>query len=127
MKRIWALLTIVFFIGFTQNSFGQKKSDGDIIISCDKIVLDNGPQFVCKKIIYDDEGQIMTLIDHVSFKNNKFELDNAGKVVYNQKTKKLTIYNCKRFTIDGKVVTKLGNQGKGIVEYTLGDDTVYML
>jgi hypothetical protein len=59
----------------------------------EKVVFDKEPQFTCKKIDYDEQNKVMTLTENVSFKNDKFEFANAGKVVYNEKTKKLTKIN----------------------------------
>ena len=111
----------------TQTATAQQKSGDEITISSDNVVFDNDPKFECKQLVYNDKTQIMTFIDNVSLKTEKFEFADAGKVVYNQKTKKLTIYDCKGFTVDGKVVTKNNASEKKIVEYTLGDDTVYLL
>ena len=93
----------------------------------EKVVFDKEPQFTCKKIDYDEQNKVMTLTENVSFKNDKFEFANAGKVVYNEKTKKLIIYDCKSFIIDGKIIAKDNVSNTKTVEYTLGDDTVYLL
>lgn len=121
------LFVLFCFIGLTQTATAQQKSGDEITISSDNVVFDNDPKFECKQLVYNDKTQIMTFIDNVSLKTEKFEFADAGKVVYNQKTKKLTIYDCKGFTVDGKVVTKNNASEKKIVEYTLGDDTVYLL
>jgi len=95
----------------------------------DKVVFnkDNDPQFTCKLIEYDEKNKVMTLTDNVSFKNYKFEFADAGKVVYNEKTKKLIIYDCKNFIIDGKIIAKDNVSNAKTVEYTIGDDNVYLL
>lgn len=93
----------------------------------DKVVFDKDPQFTFKKIDYDEQNKVMTLTENVSFKNDKFEFTNAGKVVYNEKTKKLVIYDCKSFIIDGKIIAKDNVTNTKTVEYTLGDDKVYLL
>lgn len=127
MKKVITLLTVAIFIGLTQTASAQTKSEDDITISADEVVFDKDPSFVCKQLTYNDKTQIMTLIDNVSLKTDKFEFTDAGKVVYNEKTKKLTIYDCKGFTIDGKVVVNDNVSKVKTVEYTLGDDTVYLL
>lgn len=121
------LLTLATFFGLTQTASAQKKSGDEITISSDKVVFDKDPQFVCKQLIYNDKTHVMTLTDNVSLKTDKFEFADAGKVVYNEKTKKLIIYDCKGFTIDGKIVVKDNVSEVKTVEYTLGDDTVYLL
>lgn len=127
MKKIMTLLTLATFFGLTQTASAQKKSGDEITISSDKVVFDKDPQFVCKQLIYNDKTHVMTLTDNVSLKTDKFEFADAGKVVYNEKTKKLIIYDCKGFTIDGKIVVKDNVSEVKTVEYTLGDDTVYLL
>lgn len=121
------LLTLATFFGLTQTASAQTKSGDDITISSDKVVFDKDPQFICKQLIYNDKTHVMTLTDNVSLKTDKFEFADAGKVVYNEKTKKLIIYDCKGFTIDGKIVVKDNVSEVMTVEYTLGDDTVYLL
>lgn len=127
MKKVLTLLTLAFFLGLTQTASAQTKSGDDITISSDKVVFDKDPQFICKQLIYNDKTHVMTLTDNVSLKTDKFEFADAGKVVYNEKTKKLIIYDCKGFTIDGKIVVKDNVSEVKTVEYTLGDDTVYLL
>lgn len=127
MKKLLTILFLVCSISLTNIASAQTKSNGETTLSSDKIVFNQDPKFQCKQISFDDKTQIMTLLENVSLKTEKFELSNAGKVVYDQKTKKLTIYDCKEFTIDGKVVTNKKTHKKNIVEYTLGDDTVYIL
>jgi N-acetylmuramoyl-L-alanine amidase len=97
--------------------------------SSDKVVFnkDNDPQFTCNLIEYDEKNKVMTLTDNVSFKNDKFEFADAGKVVYNEKTRKLIIYDCKNFMIDGKIIAKDNVSKVKTVEYTIGDDNVYLL
>lgn len=121
------LLTLVTFFALTQAASAQTKSGGDITITSDKVVFDKDPQFVCKQLVYNDKTHVMTLTENVSLKTDKFEFANAGKVVYNEKTKKLIIYDCKGFTIDGKIVLKDNVSEVKTVEYTLGDDTAYLL
>lgn len=127
MKKLLTLLFLICSISLTKIASAQTKSSGETTLSSDKIVFNQDPKFQCKKISFDDKTQRMTLIENVSLKTDKFELSNASKVVYDQKTKKITIYECKGFTIDGKVVTNNKTHKKNIVEYTLGDDTVYIL
>ena len=121
------LLALTTFFGLTQTTSAQTKSEDDITISSDKVVFDKGPQFVCKQLIYNDKTHVMTLTDNVSLKTEKFEFADAGKVLYNEKTKKLIIYDCKGFTIDGKIVVKDNVSEVKTVEYTLGEDTAYLL
>jgi lipopolysaccharide assembly outer membrane protein LptD (OstA) len=125
MKKIITLLMLVGLTSLTHATFAQQKSD-EYIISSDKIIFDKEPQFECKQIAYNDKTKIMTL-QNVSLKTDKFEFINAGKVVYNENTKKLTIYNCKGFTIDGKVVIQTDKKRKNVVEYTIGEDVAYLL
>jgi lipopolysaccharide export system protein LptA len=127
MKKVLTLLTLAFFLGLTQTASAQTKSEGDITICSDKVVFDKDPQFTCKQLKYNDKTKVMTLTDNVSLKTDKFEFADAGKVVYDEKTKKLIIYDCKGFTIDGKVVVNDNASKVKTVEYTLGDDTVYLL
>ena len=127
MKKVLTLLTFAFFLSLTQTVSAQAKSEGGITICSDKVVFDKDPQFTCKQLKYNDETKVMTLTDNVSLKTDKFEFSDAGKVVYNEKTKKLIIYDCKGFTIDGKVVVSDNVSKVKTVEYTIGDDTVYLL
>ena len=93
----------------------------------DKVVFNEAPQFTFKQIEYDEVNKVMTLTENVSFKDDKFEFADAGKVIYNEKTKKLIIYNCKSFMIDGKIIARDNVSKAKTVEYTLGDDSVYLL
>ena len=127
MKRIKTLITFLTFFCLTQTNFAQSKSEGDITISADKVVSNIDPKFTCKQITYNDKTQVMILTDNVSLKTEKFELINAAKVVYNEQTKKLKIYDCKGFKVNGKIVLKDNATQIKTVEYTLGDDTVYIL
>jgi lipopolysaccharide export system protein LptA len=127
MKKGLTLLNLAFFFGLTQTASAQTKSEGYITICSDKVVFDKDPKFTCKQLKYNDQTKVMTLTDDVSLKTDKFEFADAGKVVYNEKTKKLIIYDCKGFTIDGKVVINKNATKVKTVEYTLGDDTVYVL
>lgn len=92
-----------------------------------KVINNNEPQFSCKKMDYDKENKVMTLTDNVSFKDDKFEFADAAKVVYDEKTKKLIIYECKNFTIDGKIIARDNVSKVKTIEYTIGDDTAYLL
>ena len=121
------LLILAIFIGFTQTASAQTKSEGDIIINSDRVVFDKDPKFVCTQLTYNDKTQVMTLTGNVSLKTDKFEFADAGKVVYNEKTRKLVIYNSRGFTIDGKIVLQDNVSKAKTVEYTLGDDTAYVL
>jgi hypothetical protein len=127
MKKLLTTLTFALLFGLTQTASAQTKPEGDITISSDKVIFDKDPQFICKQLKYNDETKVMTLTDNVSLKTDKFEFADAGKVVYNEKTKKLIIYDCKGFTINGKVVVNDNVSKVKTVEYTLGDDTVYLL
>ena len=127
MKKITTLLTIATIFSLTQTTFAQTKSDGHITISADKVICDKDPQFTCKQLKYNDETKVMTLTENVSLKTDKFEFVDAGKVVYNEKTKKLIIYDCKGFTVDGKIVIKDNATQVKTIEYTLGDEIVYIL
>ncbi len=127
MKKLMTLLLLTCCICLIQTASAQVKNNGETTFKSNKIVFNQDPKFTCNQISYDDKTQEMILLENVSLKTDKFEFTNAGKVVYDQKSKKMTIYGCQGFTIDGKVVTQTGTEKKNIVEYTLGDDTVYLL
>ncbi len=127
MKKLLTFLALIASTSLTQSIFAQQKSVNEITFKSDKVIFDKEPKFECKQIVFNDKTQVVTLTENVSLKTEKFEFANADKAVYNQKTKKLTIYNCKGFTIDGKVVTDNDKKRKNIVEYTFGEDIAYLL
>jgi hypothetical protein len=115
MKKLITLFTLIAVFGFANTIFAQK---GTGKTDTNKEII--SPKFTCNQVV-------MTLFGNVSFKTDKFEFVNAGKVVYDEKTKKLTVYNCKAFSIIGKTVVKNPDFEVNFFEYTLGDDTVYVL
>src|SRR5687767_8800039 len=67
-----------------------------------------------KKISFNEKTHL-TILENVSLKSGKFQFENAGKVIYDQKAKKISVYDCKDFTIQGKIVTGIGTAKKNIV------------
>ncbi len=127
MKKVATLFAMAIVFGSPQTTHAQTRPGDEITITADKVIFENEPEFLCKKVVYNEKTKEMTLTENVSLKTNKFKFSNAGKVVYNEKTKKLIIYNCNGFTIDGKIIIKNTDSKSNTIEYTLGDDTAYIL
>lgn len=126
MKLI-EILSLAAMLCLTYTASAQAKSEGCINAASDKIVSDKGPIFECKQIAFNDKSHVMTLTEDVSLKSDIFEFADAGKVIYDLKKRRLTIYDCKGFTIDGRIIIKDNVSPVKIVEYTLGDHTAYLL
>jgi lipopolysaccharide export system protein LptA len=127
MKNLLTTFIAFFCLTFGQNSFGQSKSTNELTVAVDKVSSDNEMKFECTKIVYNDKSQETKFLENVSLKTDKVEFTSADKVIYNRVTKKMTIYGCKDFTIDGKIVTQIKKHKKNVIEYTFGDDTAYIL
>ena len=121
------MLTILGLFIFTcpQFFFGQADFNQPIEITYVKSV-ENEFTFIATKSFHNDQTKEMQLTGNVDFQSKKFEFTGAEKVIYNEITKKITIFNCQGFTIDGKVIVKSGEKLSNILEYTVGDDKVYL-
>lgn len=127
MKNLLTTFIAFMCLFFGQNSFGQKKSTNELTVSADNVSSDNEMKFECTKIVYNDKSQVTKFLENVSLKTDKVEFTNADKVIYNQVTRKMIIYGCKDFTIDGKIVTQIKKHKKNVIEYTFGSDIAYIL
>lgn len=84
-------------------------------------------KFECRQITYYHASGLITLSDSAGLKTKKFGFTDADKVVYDEKTRKMKIYNCHKFTMKGEVIIEPSAPLKGVIEYTLDDDKVYLL
>jgi hypothetical protein len=126
MKQIPALLFFVLFTMAFQNIFAQTKTDHTVEKAARKLISDQDPEFGGKNITYDEKTQIVTVTGNVYFKTKRLELADAGKIIFDKKANKFLFYDFKGFVADGVVVKDKLSTGR-ILEYTLGDDKVYIL
>jgi hypothetical protein len=120
-----ALLVIGSMIAVMQTTSAQSSNEDITIVKSDKVIFRNDPKFSCKQIAHYKNSDTIVLSDSVSLKTEKFEFSDAEKVEYNEKTKKMIIYNCRKFSVKGEVIAASGAL-KGTLEYTLGSDTAYL-
>lgn len=125
MKKILLAILGLFIFTCPQISFGQTDFAQPIEIAYFKSVEDEFT-FIATKSIHNDKTKEMQLSGNVDFQSKKFEFTGADKVIYNEITKKMTVFSCQGFTIDGKVIVKTGEKLSNILEYTVGDDKVYL-
>ena len=125
MKQILTLLTLVFLS--SQYLSAQVKSDDSTIRRIDKTGTKKDIEFIATHVSHNDQTQLTTFTGKVSFKTDKLQCSDAEKVVYDNKAKKLVIYGLGSFVFDGKVTVKESSSKDNTVEYTLGEDTVYIL
>lgn len=122
MKKIMVTFLAICLLVLIETSFGQTKP---ITISSVSSIEDKFT-FLSVKSARNDKTKEMQMTENVSFTSEKFEFFGANKVIYNETTKKMTVFNCQGFTINGKVVIKNGEKLSNILEYTIGSDTVYL-
>lgn len=128
MKKALLILSIVCFVGLTKTSFGQKSSIvSDLSVKASKVTFKGEPNIECKQAIYNEESHLYTFIDSVSLTTGKLKFLYASKAVYDVNTKKLIVYGCDTFGIEGDVVRKAERAKENIIVYTIGDDTAYVL
>lgn len=126
MKKIFLVLfAVCMFVLMPQMSFGQTTANEPITIAILKSVEDEFT-FIAGETVHNDQTKEMQLTENVDFQSKKFEFSGADKVIYNETTKKMTVYGCQGFTINGKVLIKNNEKLSNILEYTIGDDTVYL-
>ena len=127
MKRIFTLLTIALLITLTESASAQDKADAGIRKVLDTTFSKKDPQFSSTTVAFDKKTQVLTLTGNASFKTDKLQLADAGKIVYDEKTKKLVAYECKGFSFDGEVVIKDKGSKVITVEYIVGENILYVL
>ena len=113
MKNFQNLILLFTCLAIGQHTFAQAKPTPKM-------------QIFGTKVVIDDKKHTMEFLKNVSLKSDKLDLKNAKRLVYHQDTKKMTIYGCKEFTINGKVVCDTEKPKKNIIEYTLGEETAYI-
>jgi lipopolysaccharide export system protein LptA len=123
MKRI-AILVSLFALTMTASA--QTKPGVENGARTEKSVSGD-PKFTSDEASYDDLSQVTTLLKNVSLKTEKFEFEGAKKVIYDGKTKKMKIYDCKKFVFGGTVVINDKSSKTHILEYTLQADRLYLL
>jgi len=126
MKKLFTLLSVVFFISLSHKSVAQEKQD-EVIIKSDKIVFHGQPKVQCRELSMNTTTEVMTLSGNVSFNDDNLVFENAGKMVWNKKLNKITVYDVKTFTIKGSIVVESVEVRKNILEYTIGEDKAYLL
>ena len=125
MKKLIAILFAFYILTLPQISFGQSNLTQPITIAVVKSVED-GFTFTANQFAHNDQTKESQLTGNVDFQSKKFEFSGADRVIYNETNKKMTVYGCRDFTIDGKVVLKNSEKLTNILEYTIGDDKVYL-
>ena len=125
MKKTVVTLLVFCLLTLSQISFGQADFNQPIEITYVKSVEDEFT-FIATKSFHNDKTKEMQLTGNVDFQSKKFEFTGAEKVIYNETTKTMTVFSCQGFTIDGKVIVKTGEKLSNILEYTVGDDKVYL-
>ena len=104
----------VFLFAFVATVSGQEKPK-----SCNH--LGRGKSCTISK-----DYSIEIWYENVSFDAANINIDNADSLRWDNKTNKLIAYNCKSYTFKGqKVIADKTNNLKQ-VEYTLGDNQVYI-
>ena len=125
MKKILTLLALVFLS--TQYLSAQVKSNDSSTRQRVKSASYNDPEFNCTQLSTNDKTQVSTFTGNVSFRFGNFECSNAEKVVYDKKAKKLLVYGPRSFAFGGTIAVKETTSKETTLEYTLGEDTVYVL
>lgn len=125
MKELSVIFLALFFLTLAQISLGQADLNQPITVAS-VVSIEDGFTFLSGKSVRNDKIKVMELTENVSFTSKKLEFSGASKVIYNETAKKMTVYGCQGFTIDGKVVIKNGEKLNNILEYTVGDNTVYL-
>jgi hypothetical protein len=82
--------------------------------------------FESSQIEYDPKTGQTHHFGNVLFKSKRFEFSGAELVIFNNSTEKMTVFNPKGFTVDGKVIVGSGKKLSNIIEYTIGEDVVYV-
>jgi lipopolysaccharide export system protein LptA len=124
MKRIFSLLT--FLIYLAQSAFSQCNSEDSTISRIERTLFGTNFTFKCDQISSNDKTQSTIFTGNASFKSDKFECSGAEKILYDENTKKLVVYSPKTFVFSGKASVKDIVSNAKTLEYTLGDDTVYL-
>ncbi len=83
-------------------------------------------QSECMKTISTPETKQITFLGNVTLKTDKFECKNATKAIYDQTLKKLTVYGCKSFSIQGEIILSQNKKIENILEYTIGDNKIFI-
>ena len=83
-------------------------------------------EYSCKSTELSLEKKETTIHDLFSLCNDKIVITNAEKAVINHTTNKVTIYNWEMISFKGAIVTKIGSENRRILEYTIGEDEVYL-
>jgi hypothetical protein len=117
---------MAFFICLSHSSIAQEKKD-DVVVKSDKIIFHGKPKVSCQELTMNTTGELMTLSGNVSFDDENLVFENAGKMVWNKKLNKITVYNVKTFSIKGSIIIEEKEERKNILEYTIGDDKAYLL
>lgn len=126
MKKIFlSLFAVCIFVLVPQISFGQTNFNEPISVATLISQIDDFT-FISTNSFHNDKTKEMQFTGNVFFQSKKFEFSGADKVIYNETTKKMTVYGCRDFTIDGSVVLKNSGKLTNILEYTVGDDKVYL-
>jgi len=126
MKKLSVLLTILSLLMITHGAIAQNSvTDHSVINKSNDLVL-NDLKFECKQSMTSLDTKQITLQDNVAIKTDKFECKDASKAIFDQTCKKLTVYNCKSFSFHGEIVMSIDKKIENIIEYTLGDNKLFI-
>jgi lipopolysaccharide assembly outer membrane protein LptD (OstA) len=85
----------------------------------------NEPKIKCDIVKINSDKNILEFNGNVSLKTDIIELENAKKIVFNQRTKEIIVTGFDEFIINGEIQIK-GKAEKKILRYTIGEKTAYM-
>ena len=125
MKPILTFVVAIIWFDLSYNCLAQ--TDHRVVVPNLASTTYNNLQYQCDKSIQDLNGQTITLMGNVTIRTDKFECQNANKVVYNRKMQKITVFGCKKFSIKGEIITVLKKTKEKRIEYSLGNDKAYIL
>jgi hypothetical protein len=125
MKKFAAFIAFCF-LALALTSSGQTSPNQAITITFLKTSVEDEHSFYSDSVDRNDKTRETQFVGNVSFKSKKLEFSGAEKVIFNEATMKMTIYGCQDFVTDGKFVIKNGGKLRNILEYTIGNDKVYL-
>ena len=107
-----ALLALVIFLSVTSVN-AQREKDNISISSASRLVK-------------SENGKFLTLEGNVALSTQRLTVSKAEKIVIDDIQKKVIIYGAAVYTFNGKVNASSQNEKITRMEYSLGDDTLYL-
>ena len=118
MRKLSEIFALFLFASLSTNSIGQVRQE----------MNEKGgkPEILCDTLRFDNNHQVTTYIGHVHFQTDKFKLTDADSAIFNKETQKLVAYGASQYSINGRVKRDFNSNSIEKLEYTIGDDVVYM-